>query len=118
MHQVTWFRRALLLLFVLGLVIATPRSSVAQTLNDSEEPGSLIVFPKFISGKTAGGDPRSEFEISVVCPAGFKDPNTGTGCLSPYGEGFRIKIRAHWVCPAVQDVNKKFVCHETNFDLF
>jgi hypothetical protein len=118
MHQVTWFRRAVWLLLVLGLVIATPRPSGAQILNDSEEPGSLIVFPKFISGQTAGGDPRSEFEISVVCPPGFKDPNTGTGCLPPYGEGFRIKIRAHWVCPGAQDINKKFICRETDFDLF
>jgi hypothetical protein len=117
MHQVTWLRMALWLLPVLGLVIATPRPTVAQ-LNDSEQPGSLIVFPKFIAGQTAGGDPRSEFEISVVCPPGFKDPNTGTGCLPPYGEGFRVKIRAHWVCPAAQDINKKFICRETNFDIY
>jgi hypothetical protein len=117
MHQVTWLRMALWLLLVLGLVIATPRPTVAQ-LNDSEQPGSLIVFPKFIAGQTAGGDPRSEFEISVVCPPGFKDPNSGTGCLPPYGEGLRVKIRAHWVCPAAQDINKKFICRETDFDLY
>lgn len=118
MHRVKWLRIALVLLLALGLATSAVAQVRPATLSDSQEPGSLIVFPKFIKGTAASGDPRSEFEISVVCPFAFRDPTSGTGCLPPYGEGFRVKIKAHWVCPGSQDVNKKFICRETNFDLF
>jgi hypothetical protein len=130
MHQVKWFRIALMLLLVLGLATSAVAQPRPLTLSDSQEPGSVIVFPKFIynpplPGSTAatgpstiGGEPRSEFEISVVCPPALRDPNNGTGCLPPYGEGFRIKIRAHWVCPADQTFDHKYICKETDFDLF
>src|SRR5262245_1596053 len=122
MNQVKWFRIALLFLLGLGLVISAPRPTVAQpanpALNDSEQPGSLIVFPKFISGKTRWGYPRSEFELSVLCRFGFKEPVSGAGCLAPYGEGFTVKIRAHWVCPGKEDIKSQFICHESAFALY
>src|SRR5215468_4416155 len=118
MNQVTWLRMGLVFLLALGLVTSAMAQERSPLLNDSEEPGSVIVFPKFIRGATAGGDPRTEFEISVVCPRGFRDPVSGTGCLPPFGEGYRIKIRAEWVCPGVQDINTKFICRETDFDIF
>jgi hypothetical protein len=118
MHQVRWFRIALVLLQALGLAPAAVAEVRPATLSDSQEPGSALVFPKFIynpgGSATIGGEPRSEFEISVVCPPALRDD---TGCLPPFGAGFRVKIRAHWVCPGAQDLTGKFICRETGFDL-
>jgi hypothetical protein len=35
-----------------------------------------------------------------------------------WGEGARVKIRAHWVCPGSQDITGMFICRETGFNLF
>jgi hypothetical protein len=106
MHRVKWLHVSLLLLLALGL--ATP--AVAQLYN-SEVPGSVIVFPKFIDG-TKNGEPNSQFEISVVCPV----RTAGGSCVFP--EGFRVKLKAHWVCPADQTFEHKYICKETDFDLY
>jgi hypothetical protein len=79
-------------------------------LSDSQEPGSVIVFPKFISGTVAlpegGTAPRTELEISVDCPPGVVCP-----------EHQPIKIRFHWVCPGDQNFADKLICKETDFDV-
>src|SRR6266850_6433036 len=105
-----WVRVSLLLM--LALTLAIPAMAQPPVLNDSEEPGSAIVFPKFIAGTTATGEPRSEFEISIVCPKNA-DGTPGT-CV----ERASVKLRAHWVCPGDQDPVNKYVCRETDFDLF
>lgn len=119
MHQVKWLHIALVLLLALGLALPAVAQVRDPRLSNSQVPGSMIVFPKFIynPGGTAtiGGAPRSEFEISVVCPPDLRDD---FGCLPPYGEGFRVKIRVHWVCPGSQDVIGKFICRETGFNLY
>jgi hypothetical protein len=114
MNRVKWLHVSLLLLLALGLAMpAVAQVNGPRELYNSEVPGSVIVFPKFINGTTTSGEPRSEFEISVNCPD--KDPMTGF-CRIP--EGTRVKLRAHWVCPADQKFNNKFICKETDFDLF
>jgi hypothetical protein len=79
-------------------------------LSDSQEPGSVIVFPKFIRGNVTlpegGTAPRTEIEIGVVCPKGAICP-----------EHQSVKIRAHWVCPGSQEPASKFICKETDFDI-
>jgi hypothetical protein len=115
MNQVKELRIALLLLLALGLAIPAGAQRRPPELSDSQEPGSVIIFPKFLTGRTTAPDgstvPRSEFEVGVVCP---KNVNGTPGtCV----EGTRVKIRFHWVCPADQDPAKKFICKETNFDL-
>jgi len=109
MKRVKWLHVSLLLLLALGLAMP----AMAQQLYNSETQGSVIVFPKFIAGTTATGEPRSEFEISVKCPFP-RDPNG----FCPFAENTRVKLRAHWVCPADQKFNNKFICQESNFDLF
>src|SRR5262249_23306723 len=81
-------------------------------LSDSQEPGSVIVFPKFISGVvTIDGEvitPKTEFEIGVVCPKGQVCP-----------ENQKVKIKFHYVCgvsPANAPANS-FICRETEFQL-
>ena len=60
-----------------ALALATPAlaNSAPSVLNDATEPGSVIVFPKFINaGSVAlpegGFAPVSELEIGVICPKG------------------------------------------------
>jgi hypothetical protein len=88
------------------------------TLSHGGEPGSVLVFPKFVRGTVQVGatttrpatpilEPRSAFEISVTCPAD-----------ATCAEGQRVKLRARWVCPGSQDLRKKFICKDTDFELF
>jgi len=94
----------------LVLVAALAVPAMAQQLFNSEAPGSVIVFPKFITGTvTIDGvaTPKSEFELSVTCPEGIT-------CT----EGTRVKIRFHWVCPGSQLFQDKAICKETDFVLW
>jgi len=89
-----------LLLVLLSIGVATP---VAAWSNDSEQPGSVLVFPKFIRGTindTVSGQAVhavTEIEISAVCPKNATcDANQA------------VFLRAEWVCPE---------CAESSFDL-
>jgi len=80
-------------------------------LSDSEEPGSVIVFPKFIQGSVSTSEgvlaPITELEIGVVCPKG-----------ATCSEHQPVKIRFHWVCGTTEaDAATSFVCKETDFDV-
>ncbi|MFL5264992.1 MAG: hypothetical protein ACJ8AH_00120, partial [Stellaceae bacterium] len=79
-------------------------------LSDSQEPGSVIVFPKFIQGTVTlpegGTAPRTEIEIGVQCPPGVT-------CA----EHQAVKLRLHWVCPGPQAFDAKLICRETDFDV-
>jgi hypothetical protein len=110
MHASTWRRVSPFLMVALALPIAAMAQVRSPLLADSQEPGSVLVFPKFLTG-TLGGEPRSAFEIGITCP---KQANGTPGvCI----EGTKVKLRAHWVCPGSQDPVEKYICEETNFDL-
>jgi hypothetical protein len=106
----------LAMLLVPALALATP--ALAQTrsplLSDSEEPGSVIVFPKFINAPgfqlqapETGTVPVSELEIGIVCPKGVVCP-----------EHESVKIRFHWVCGTTErDLFNSFICPELDFDV-
>ena len=102
------------LALVPAFVLALPAIGQAQVrpvgLADSEEPGSVIIYPKFVNRPAVSVDgavlPRTEIEIGAVCPA-------NTTCA----EHQSVKVRFHWVCPGTQDVTTKFVCPETDFDV-
>src|SRR5262249_5847480 len=97
----------------LALLVA-PTGAMGQLLrelNDSQEPGSVLVFPKFLRGTVATPDSgvlaRTEIEISITCPL-------GSTCLET---GQLINLRAHWVCPGGVSFNPVGVtpCRETDF---
>src|SRR5262245_22309870 len=111
MHAHTWRRVALVGLGALTLALPALAQVRPVGLSDSEQPGSVLVFPKFLAGTTSRGEPKSEFEIGITCPKG---PEGGPGLCA---EGTRVKLRAHWVCPGSQDPAQKYICDETNFDL-
>jgi hypothetical protein len=103
----------LAMLLVPALALAAPAFAQVRptTLSDSQEPGSVIVFPKFIQGSVSVPEgpqvPISELEIGVVCPKG-----------DTCSEHQSVKIRFHWVCGATQaDLFTSFVCKETDFDI-
>jgi hypothetical protein len=118
MNQVKWLRISFVLMLALGLAIPAFAQERDKKLSDSQEPGSVIVFPKFskvrfsengpsLTEPTDTGPLVTEIEVGVVCPKGVVCP-----------EGTRIKIRFHWVCPGSQDLAKKFICPEVDFDVF
>jgi hypothetical protein len=93
-------------MYVIGialLALGLAAAASAWPLNESEQPGSVIVFHKFIAG-TVDNRPATQFEISATCPKGF-------ACE----EGRVVRLRAHWVCPP--DANDATVCRETDFEL-
>ena len=109
MKSTKWTRLfiAVLALAVLGLaIVPAAMAQVRDTrLSDSQEPGSFIVFPKFIKGTvTVDGvaTPQTVIEISVVCPS-------GAVCT----QGQAVRLHVEWVCPG----NSKGICKETDFFL-
>lgn len=76
-----------------------------RELNDSQEPGSVLVFPKFIRGRVTtpeqGVLPVTEIEIGAVCPPGEMCPQHQP-----------VHVLAHWVCPGPPDGG---ICQETDF---
>jgi len=88
-----------LLLVLLGIGVAGPAAAWG---NDSEQPGSVLVFPKFIRGTIVDGysgqvnHAVTEFELSVVCPANTSCSNNA------------VFLKANWVCPE---------CREASFNL-
>src|SRR5437868_5542421 len=109
--KVRWVPAVLL---AMGLAMPSPAATPARdpNLDDTTQPGSVIIFPKFINDTpvTTSGDlavlPRTEIEIGVVCPKG-----------STCTEHQAVKIRFHWVCPGSDDIFFKFICQETDFDI-
>src|SRR5437879_3335843 len=90
----------ILLLALLSIGVSGP---VAAWVNESEQPGSVLVFPKFIRGtfndaRVSGQlfHARTEIEISVQCPANSICSNDA------------VFLKANWVCPG---------CSEASFNL-
>src|ERR1700739_3233151 len=103
------------LALVPALAVATPALALGPALlSDSEEPGSVIVYPKFINSLFNGGSlltvdgnlvSQTEIELGVVCPPGVIA--AGFTCT----EHLPIKVRMHWVCPGAEGVNSN-ICQE------
>ena len=100
-------------LLVPALALAVPAFAQVRdpTLGDATEPGSVIVFPKFINGSVGLPEgapaPATELEIGVVCPKGVT-------CA----EHEPVKIRFHWVCGTTEaNLAGSFICQETDFDV-
>ena len=98
------------LALVSGLALAPPALALAPVNQaDLAQPGSVIIFPKFINTPAVSVDgstmPRTEIEVGAVCPV-------GATCT----EHQAVKVRFHWVCPAVENVASN-ICLETDFDV-
>jgi hypothetical protein len=100
-------------LIMTTLTLATPALAQVRpmTLSDSQQPGSVIVFPKFVQGTVVlpegGTTPISVLKIGIVCPKGVVCP-----------EHQPVKIRLHWVCGTSEaDLAGSFICRENSFDI-
>src|ERR1700738_2306520 len=87
------------LLLIPALALATPALALAPANQaDLSQPGSVIIFPKFINLPAVTVDgvlmPRTEIEVGVVCPV-------GATCT----EHQSVKVSFHWVCPGVENFN-------------
>jgi len=106
-----------------GTVASCPQTDPGG-LADTAEPGSLLVFPKFmkdtvvVDPTTSGGQfpqtiPKSEFEIGAVCPLPVP-VIAGTGipqrCVNTV-----YNVTIHWVCPGVTQGQVGSVCPENDF---
>lgn len=105
----TKWTRLMVLILALGLVGLSSVAGAQTTpprdvrLSDSQEPGSVIVFPKFIKGVVnvdTVPTPQTVFEISVVCPVGV---------LCTAGQAVRLHVE--YVCAG----NSKGICKEIDF---
>src|SRR3974377_1872159 len=78
---VNWRTLRLMSLIMPALALATTAFAQVRptTLSDSQEPGSVIVFPKFVQGTVVlpegGTTPVSVLKLSVVCPKGVVCPD-------------------------------------------
>jgi hypothetical protein len=102
-------KNLLTVLFAALALLVAPAGTMGQTgveLNDSQEPGSVLVFPKFLRGRVTTPDQgvlaTTEIEISATCPR-------GATCT----DGQTVILRAHWVCPGALSSP----CRETDFTL-
>jgi hypothetical protein len=98
------------------LALATPAFAYPPNLlADTSQPGSVIVFPKFINMPAVSVDgiptPRTEIEIGAVCPPAFVA--AGNSCA----EHQSVKVRFHWVCPGIQSATTSNFCVETDFEV-
>jgi hypothetical protein len=103
-------RFCLLLIPALGLAAPAFAQAPDTTLLDSQQPGSAIVFPKFVKGTVSVDGvtlPATEIEVGVLCPKG-----------ATCAEHQAVKMRFHWVCPGFQTFEQKLICRANNFDVF
>jgi len=101
---------ALLVAPAVGLAAPAFAQAPAAALADTSQPGSVIVFPKFVTGTVVVDGvttPKTEIELGAVCPNGVICP-----------EHQQIKVRFHWVCPGSDDITFKYICNSTDFDVF
>jgi hypothetical protein len=101
-----------------ALALATPaladyNYSGVPGLADPSEPGSVLVWPKFVTGTvpvfagTAGAfnAAKTVIELGAICPA----------AAAPCTDNQTIHVHLHWVCPGVQVGEEPSVCPETDF---
>jgi hypothetical protein len=120
--KMKWLR--LLFFVVLALGVAPAAVGAQDFKNHSLEPGSVLIFPEFLTGTVDSGDgtrlPRSAFEISVVCPPGTDV--TLAVCTNPpltpgAGKPATVFLKAKWVCPPATSDRADHFCAEKDFIL-
>jgi hypothetical protein len=103
-------RTTLMALMVLAVAAITPVAA-GFTLSDSQEPGSVLVFPLFELSPPGAATPTTAFEISIT-PC---NPGNTTDPCDTVEHPEDLDLVAHWVCPAVPFQNQP--CAEFDFTL-
>ena len=101
-------------LFCLTLALGLAAPALAWDLADTDEPGSVLVFPSVHTGSVQTVDhgrvPRTRFEISALCPKGQDCSVIPAENGNPFGT---VRLRGHWVCGG----DASGICRETDFNL-
>jgi hypothetical protein len=101
---------------VLLNVVAAPVAACSSCgLNDSDQPGSVLVFPKYRVGlqtttENQGNVPNTEFEISVKCP-------NDADCSEALPDFPMVHLKGHWVCHGDMGPTQPGICHENDFEV-
>jgi hypothetical protein len=103
------------LLLMPALALVTPAFAFPPAgLSDSEQPGSVIIYPKFVNLPAVNVDgntvPVTEIEIGAVCPPAFV---AGGGACAEHQP---VTVLFHWVCPGAEGVNSN-ICPEEDFEV-
>jgi hypothetical protein len=103
------------LLPISALALMTPAFAInPPDLADSEQPGSVIIYPKFINLPQVNVDgntvPRTEIEIGAVCPPAYVA--AGNACA----EDQSVIVNFQWVCPGAEGVNSN-ICPVESFQV-
>ena len=103
------------LLLMPTLVLVTPAFALPPTaLSDSGQPGSIIIYPKFVNLPAVNVDgitvPRTEIEIGAICLPAFLA--AGNSCA----EHQPVTVLFRWVCPGAEGVNSN-ICPEEDFEV-
>jgi hypothetical protein len=111
-----------LLFLTPAIALAMPADARDPRLYDSQEPGSAIVFAKFLRGLVVVDGvslPQTEIEVGIVCPHRTVVNADGTTSIvnESCPEHQPIKIRFSWVCPAFETIDSQ-ICRQNNFDVF
>jgi hypothetical protein len=99
----------LVLMVALGMGLPSFARTPKPSSSASEEPGSVIVFPKFLKGTVVVDGvtrPQTEIEVAAQCPGDTTCP-----------EDEPVKIRFHWVCPGGEDIGSEHICKEATFNV-
>ena len=100
-----------------GVSVAT-WSELNSELNDSEQPGSVLVFPKYRMFTRTTTDqgvvPNTEFEISVKCPTNPDGTPFDCTILPEYPD---VHLKGHWVCAGERGPTQPGICHESDFEV-
>jgi hypothetical protein len=128
-------RLLVLLIPAVGLATPAPAAGPDPRLADTSQPGSVIVFPKFVTGTVVVDGvttPKTEIEMAVlcrvtesnecICPPGEvpSPPLTPFVCAPPCPTivcQAGLKVRFHWVCPGSDDITFKYICPSNDFDV-
>jgi Ice-binding-like len=84
-------------------------------LSDSQEPGSVLVFPKFIRGTVLVDGvvtPRTEISVGAVCPPNVLPFPPSTPPNASCNVGHTVFLHFHWVCPGS---GPEGICRESDF---
>ena len=88
-----------------------PTNADAAGLANLNEPGSVIVFPKFQMGTvTVAGNtlPTTEIRVGAVCPS----DESASACSHE-----QVRIFFHWVCPGMSEGGVPGLCEEVDFTI-
>src|SRR5208282_3197576 len=118
MYVNEWWRgclRVMLPLVPLAVIAVPAYAQVAST----DEPGSVLVFPKFAQGlitvDNGSIEPNTQIEIGAVCNVAditdLGQPSPPTCAPKDY------EVEVHWVCPGVNIGQETSVCSENDFQV-